>query len=151
MIRIERCHSANISLSPGSRRDGEWVVMRIEPIAISARVDTSYPCRIIQIPTHGLSNSSFKARLRLPPEFHQHLVGVDRVTAVVAGPILHEANQRLAACAIRGWPQLVDDGAHGAHDCKIASLGITALSAAKWITQVMESKSAIAVRRNQIQ
>ena len=51
------------------------------------------PVLIIQIPAHGLRQTTFEILLGPPAQFLLQLAGINGITLVVTGPVRHEFNQ----------------------------------------------------------
>src|SRR6185369_11198603 len=94
-----------------------------EPFATIAAVEHALaPVVVVQIPIHRLGDAALEAFTLAPAELRLELAGLDCVTAIVAGAILHVGDQRLALCAISHRPALVEQPADGFHHDDVLAL-----------------------------
>ena len=89
--------------------------MLLYPVAVFTAGDIIDPGLVIQIPLHGFTNTRFEAFFWRPVQLMLNFTGVDGVTLVVTGTILHEGDEvfisRYACRVFR--PGLVEYGADG--------------------------------------
>src|SRR5580692_4984338 len=72
-----------------------------EPLAgVALRGDLAAPCPVRDEPVDGLGEARLERLGGAPPELASNLRAVDRVPAVVPGPVLHELDLRGVGLAI---------------------------------------------------
>src|ERR1051325_5059857 len=84
-----------------------------------------HPLLIVEIPTHRFANALFELVRGNPAEFLLNLARVDRVTAVVAGTVLHERDQ-LARIAAETRVHFVDEIADQFDDADVGPFVVAA-------------------------
>src|SRR6476646_5350517 len=82
-------------------------VVRFDPLAVGTARNRFYPIHVCQIPFHRRAQAAFEALTRLPAELLSYLACVDRITAVVPGPVFHKCDELRVRRARR--PELVHD------------------------------------------
>src|SRR4051794_2717569 len=91
------------------------------PLAVAPAGYIANPPIILQIPANCFSQAAVQGLFRLPSQFAFDLTGVDRISAIVPRPILHEINQ-LTARSFPAWQYFVDQIANHLHDLKVGLL-----------------------------
>src|SRR5262245_22370986 len=69
-------------------------VVPVDPVLIVAAGHAADPALVREIPLDGFPQAARERLARLPAELRGDLRAVDRVTPIVAGPVLHESDQR---------------------------------------------------------
>src|SRR5689334_8995794 len=109
----------------GFEREASAALLQAEPLApVVALGDGVTPGAIVQEPLDGAPDPLLERHRGLPPELPLDLRGVDRVAAVVPGPILHEGDL-IAVRPVLG-AELVQHGADRLHDLEVRALGVAA-------------------------
>src|SRR6266404_1707964 len=76
------------------RWDLDPVLLRIE-LAIGATAGSGHPITVGPIPIDRFAQTRFPRFSRAPAQLILNQRGIDRITAIVAGPISYESNQRM--------------------------------------------------------
>src|SRR3954452_11648575 len=69
-------------------------VILVDPRLVGATGDVTPPCFMIEIPLHGLLQSTLETDTATAAEFGRELAGVDRIAVIVAGAVRHIGDQR---------------------------------------------------------
>ena len=101
----------NNEQSPSAAR-----VIRVDPLAVSPRLNIRQPISIRQIPINRLANARLKRLGGAPTEFALNLAGVDGVAAIMAGSVCHVTNLAPVGGAINLWPYGVEQRANRIND-----------------------------------
>src|SRR5262245_10070734 len=80
---------------------------------------------MVQVPLHRLPESRLEAFLRTPVTLTSYLACVDRIAAVVSGPVLDESDQ-VGIHAVAARAGFVEQRANSAHYVDIGPLAVTA-------------------------
>lgn len=100
-----------------------------DPVPIRAACGPLDPVGVAEVPLHGPAQPRFEGLGGAPAEFRPYLGHVDRVAAVVAGPVPDVGDELAAAgdaTPRRERPDLVECVADRAHDLDIRPLGQSA-------------------------
>src|SRR5438552_1831836 len=81
------------------------------------------PCTIVEIPAYCSMEPGFEGLRRRPSELAADFRRVDRVTAIVARPVVDELHQRNV---IATRTQLTQDATQRPHDLEVGAFGIAA-------------------------
>src|SRR5262245_36611948 len=81
------------TLPDGSRRPDLSAVLAGVELPVGAAAGLFHPRRVVLVPPHRLGQAALPRLRRPPAQLALDLARVDRVAAVVAGPVLHEADQ----------------------------------------------------------
>ena len=98
-------------------------VIRIDPLTICPSPHALNPVRMVEIPTHCLPQPFFKSFRRLPSKLDGQFACINRITPVVARPILHICDQSPPAYSCRS--HLIHQVADSRYYINIGSLAIT--------------------------
>src|SRR5690606_1761292 len=97
-------------------------ILLAHPLPVLATRDAFHPLGVVEEPLHRLAQPRLERLLRPPAELALDLARVDRVAAVVSGPVLHERDELVVARATRARTQLVEDPADRADDLEVRLL-----------------------------
>src|SRR5690606_36784345 len=92
------------------------------PTPIRPALNVGNPLGMLKVALHRLADAGREAFRRCPAQFALDLAGIDGVTPIVAGAVLHVGELAPIAATVSLGAQLVKQRAHGIDDLDIGLL-----------------------------